>query len=80
MVATIIVPMTSRKPRVQPADPQLIAAVRTVIDRLGWARASDVLGIGQHTIERLLASAPVFATTLVTARVALAAIGQEQQP
>jgi hypothetical protein len=66
------------KTRGQPADDETRARVRAVIDRVGWARAVELLGVSQHAIERLLAGAPLLKSTVIAARLALGTL--EPQP
>jgi hypothetical protein len=66
--------VNAKKARGTPADTATRAAVRSVIDRVGWARGAELLGISQHAIERLLAGAPVLRTTAIAARVSVASL------
>ena len=60
------------KTRGQPADDETRARVRAVIDRVGWLRAVELLGVSQHAVERLQAGAPVLKSTTVVVRMSLA--------
>jgi hypothetical protein len=71
--------VSAKKTRGTPADAQTRAEVAATVQRLGWTRAVEILGISQHAIERILAGADVLRSTTIAARVGMAAM-KGQQP
>lgn len=66
------------RPRGIVADPKTREAVRAHLERYGWRKSYELLGVGQHPITRIMCGLPVLRSTLVAVRSALAV--QEPQP
>lgn len=55
-----------------------IAAVRRLIERVGATGAYGTLGLGRHTVDRVIGGLTVHRATALAVRVALARIGTEE--
>jgi hypothetical protein len=55
-----------------------IAAVRQLIGRVGAIRTHTILGIGRHTVDRVIGGLTVHRATALAVRMALARIGAEE--